>query len=152
MYQDDQNPTQFLVCMTGRLLTRLDRLNEENDLGRMKFIKYHVQLDGLGGVHGLKKRKSTATGSCVVYQPHVRFESEQPGDVPEVCAIAALEELPGGGAFRDSMAASMKEEFTYYKEKSKWDQRHEVQKCKTRGSQWIILWRVTVTWKTQEKN
>lgn len=42
MYQDDQNPTQFLVCMTGRLLTRLDRLNEENDLGRRKFIKYHV--------------------------------------------------------------------------------------------------------------
>lgn len=62
MCQDDQNPTQFLVCMTGRLLTRLDRLNEENDLGRMKFIKYHVQLDGLGGVHGLKKRKSTAQG------------------------------------------------------------------------------------------
>ena len=51
----------------------------------------------------------------MVCQPHVRLESEQPGDVPEVCAIAALEELSGGGAFRDSMAASMKEEVTYYK-------------------------------------
>ena len=112
MYQDHEDPTEFLVWMAGRLLTRLGRLTEENDPGRRKFVKYHMQLDILRGVYADFKRGRAPRHRVVWFVNNMadlsEDENDRPGDVPDVCAITALEELSEpGGVFRDSVAASI---------------------------------------------
>ena len=106
MYPDDEDPTEFLVWMAGRLLTRLNKLTEENDPGRRKFVKYNLQLDILRGVYHDYKTEGAPRHRVAWFVSNMSAlsenEDDRPGDLPDVCAITSLEALSEpGGVFRD---------------------------------------------------